>query len=102
MIKYSQTGLTKFGGISGEDRWRLAGSACEEPVERGHREITGGRPQAITRHGERVAVVVSIEEFERLDAAPKTSLLDFLKGAPLGEIQLPERDRNDAGREVEF
>lgn len=47
-------------------------------------------PQTVTRHGRKVAVVVSQEEFEKLKArhAPARSLVEVLRAAPkeLGEI----------------
>jgi len=59
-------------------------------------------PQSITRHGRPVAVILSPEDFQRLCARPTTSLVEFLASVPLGELQLPERDRNDFGREVKL
>ena len=47
-------------------------------------------PQTVTRHGRKVAVMVSQEEFEKLKArrAPARSLVEVLRAAPkeLGEI----------------
>jgi antitoxin Phd len=59
-------------------------------------------PQAITRHGRRVAVLLSSADFERLAGRPKTSLLEFLSSPIFGEIELEDRDATDFGREVEI
>ena len=45
-------------------------------------------PQAITRHGDRVAVVVSVKEFTRLTDSAKSSLADFLTTAPLWQLDV--------------
>jgi len=58
-------------------------------------------PQTITRHGEPVAVVISAPEFARLSNRPATSLLDFLRSAPLGDIHL-DRDRDTVDRPVDL
>ena len=51
-------------------------------------------PQIITRHGEQVAVVLSIEEYSRL-VKPKTNLLEFFQTSPLAEVGLNlARDRS--------
>ena len=57
-------------------------------------------PQRITRHGEPVAVVVSQRDFENMNH--KESLVEFLRSSSLGEIEIPERDPNDFGREIEI
>jgi prevent-host-death family protein len=59
-------------------------------------------PQSITRHGRRVAVLVSSADFERLSDQPKTSLVDFLASIPFDELEIPARDRTDVGREIVF
>lgn len=42
-------------------------------------------PQLITLHGRGVAVVVSLEEFQRL-TRPQGSLAAFFQASPLGEV----------------
>lgn len=59
-------------------------------------------PQSITRHGRDVAVVMSADDFERLAARSAMPLVEFLASAPLAELDLPDRDRSDAGREIEL
>lgn len=62
------------------------------------RKATGnGEAQYVTRHGRRIAVVLSIAEYRKLKQR-KQSLSEFLARAPLGELEL-ERTR-DAGRDV--
>jgi len=51
-------------------------------------------PQIITRHGEQVAVVLSIDEYSRL-IKPKTDLVEFFQSSPLARVELDlERDRS--------
>jgi prevent-host-death family protein len=46
-------------------------------------------PQVVTRHGEEVAVVVSIEEYRRLSGS-KPDFKDFLLSAPdLAGLEMP-------------
>ena len=53
-----------------------------------------GGPQVVTRHGKRVAVIVSASEFDRLSGAG-TSLWQYLSAAPTkGEPLQIERDRS--------
>ena len=56
--------------------------------------LTDG-PQSVTRRGREAVVVVSAEEFRRMQA-PKTDFVDFLLGVPRGELDLrrddPDRD----------
>jgi prevent-host-death family protein len=57
-------------------------------------------PQVVTRHGEEVAVVVSIEEYRRLTGS-KPDFKDFLRSAPdlsALDIRRPE----DRARTVEL
>jgi len=57
-------------------------------------------PQVVTRHGEEVAVVVSIEEYHRL-TSDKPDFKQFLLAAPdLGDIELDRSD--ERARIVEF
>ncbi len=57
-------------------------------------------PQIVTRHGQEVVVVLSMDEYEKA-ISPKPSLLDLLLNSPLAESGLAiERDSKDFGREV--
>lgn len=57
-------------------------------------------PQIITRHGERVAVVLAYASYEQIrrrhNARP--SLFSLLRSWP--EFEMPERDHSDIGRDV--
>ena len=48
-----------------------------------------GKPSVITRHGRRVAVLLSYAEWERLSRVPSFGRL--LMSAPLGEADVPPR-----------
>lgn len=54
-------------------------------------EAVRGKPAIITRHGKREAVILSFKEWERLSQVPSFGRL--LMAAPIGEDDLPERDR---------
>lgn len=55
----------------------------------------------ITKNGHPVAVVMSKEEFEKLQT-PKNTLVDFFYNAPLPDLDLDlERDR-DLGRDIDL
>jgi prevent-host-death family protein len=57
-------------------------------------------PQLVTRHGQGVAVVVSVDEYERLRAS-RPSFKEFLLSAPdLGALEI-DRSREGA-REVDL
>jgi prevent-host-death family protein len=57
-------------------------------------------PQRVTYRGAQAVVVLAVEEFERLLGAdmPRRSLVQFLQGSGLGDIEVT-RDE-DRGREV--
>jgi len=60
-----------------------------------------GGPQVVTRHGKRVAVIVSAQEFDRLRGAG-SSLWQYLRAAPTKGLPLRiERDRSP-GRTVKL
>ena len=57
-------------------------------------------PQIVTRHGEEVIVVLSIDEYRAL-VEPKPTLLELLLNSPFSGSNLKlERDRSDFGRET--
>jgi prevent-host-death family protein len=56
-------------------------------------------PQTVTRHGKEVAVVLSADEYKKLQAR-RPSLLEVLMCGPEGELELPERTVQD--REIEW
>jgi antitoxin Phd len=55
-----------------------------------------GKPSIVTRHGKPQAVVVGIEEWERLANVPSFGRL--LMAAPLSHGDLPERNRKPIRR----
>lgn len=58
-------------------------------------------PQRITRRGERVAIVLSETDFERLSSTDTESdgLVTFLLSAPLRGLALPDRRHDDRDRD---
>jgi prevent-host-death family protein len=56
-------------------------------------------PQTVTRHGKEVAVVLSADEYRKLQTR-RPSLLEVLMSGPEGEFELPERVVQD--REIEW
>ncbi|HLE14573.1 MAG TPA: type II toxin-antitoxin system Phd/YefM family antitoxin [Anaerolineales bacterium] len=71
--------------------WQLqeAKNRFSELVERTIKEGV----QVVTRHGERVVVVLSYQEYERM-TRPKENLADFLLNSPLAGSDLSiERDQ---------
>lgn len=60
-----------------------------------------GEPQIIRRHDTEVAVVVSIEDWKKMNGK-KESFVEFLQNSPLDEI-VPYLERDDdPAREVSF
>lgn len=58
-------------------------------------------PQTIVVRGRRAAVVLSAEQYDRLDR-PKPSLAEFLRDSPLAGVELDiERDRSPP-RDIEL
>jgi prevent-host-death family protein len=58
-------------------------------------------PQTITRHGKETAVVVSIDDFQKL-TRPQGSIASFFQNSPLSGVTL-ELDRHpDYGREIDL
>lgn len=60
----------------------------------------GGQAQPVTRHGRRVAYVVSAQEWDALQP-PEPNLIDLLLNAPHVAELLIERDGGD-GRELDL
>ena len=60
-----------------------------------------GEPQVIRRHDTEVAVVVSIEDWKKINGE-KESLVEFLRKSPLDEIIPYLERRDDPVREVTF
>ncbi len=79
-------------------RWQVhdAKSRFSELIARARSE----GPQVITRHGKERAVVVSIEEYRRLEAAKPDFEAYLLSGPKVDDFEI-ERPA-DTGREVEL
>jgi prevent-host-death family protein len=74
-------------------RWQL--QEAKQRFSELVRQARADGPQVVTRHGEEVAVVVSIEEYRRLtDELP--SFKDFLLAAPDLEALEIDRSREQA------
>ena len=58
-------------------------------------------PQTITLRGKPTAVVISVEEFERL-TRPRTRLSDFFRKSPLHGVKLDLERSKDLPREVDL
>ena len=58
------------------------------------RKATEEGPQTVTKHGKDSVVVLSADDYRKLDQ-PKTSLVDFFRGSPLSEVQIDtDRDKS--------
>ena len=52
-------------------------------------------PQTVTKHGKDSVVVLSIEDYQKLER-PKTSLVDFFRTSPLASVELDtKRDKSN-------
>ena len=58
-------------------------------------------PQIITRRGIKTAVIMSVEEYQRL-TKPKTDIVDFFRKSPLKGIEIDLTRDKDAGREIDL
>lgn len=58
-------------------------------------------PQIISVRGKPTAVVLSVEEYQRL-TKPKTKLTEFLKDSPFQDVELDLVRGTDVAREVEL
>jgi prevent-host-death family protein len=64
-------------------------------------EVQQGGYQTITKNGHPVAMLISKEEFEKIQA-PKNTLLDFFRKAPLPDVDLDIERSNDTGRDIDL
>jgi prevent-host-death family protein len=63
------------------------------------RKATEEGPQMVTKHGRDSVVIVSVEDYKRIEQ-PKTSLVEFFQHSPLASVELNlERDKSPA-REI--
>ncbi|MFA5670519.1 MAG: type II toxin-antitoxin system Phd/YefM family antitoxin [Balneolaceae bacterium] len=58
------------------------------------RKATEEGPQTVTKHGKTSVVVLSIEDYKRLEQ-PSTSLAEFIQSSPLASVELDiDRDKS--------
>lgn len=65
------------------------------------KEAANAGPQIITVRGEPAAILLSIEEYQRL-TMPRTKLTDFFRSSPLYDEELDLERSSDMAREVEL
>ncbi len=58
-------------------------------------------PQMVTRHGREVVVILSVEDYRRMQK-PKNSLVEFLQVSPLAGADLDITRSRDFGRDIEL
>lgn len=51
------------------------------------KEAVQNGPQIVTKHGKKVVVVISFEEYEQM-TKPQTDLVTFLRNSPLANLNL--------------
>jgi len=56
-------------------------------------------PQFVSKHGKDSVVVLSIEDYRKLDR-PKNSLVDFLQSSPLNSVELDTKRDKSSSRDV--
>lgn len=58
-------------------------------------------PQMITRRGVETAIVLSVEEYQKMRQS-ETDLVDFFRASPLAGVELDLERDPDTGREVDL
>lgn len=83
--------------VTGEWQVQEAKNKLSELLSRVERD----GPQRITRHGERVAIVISESDFARLSKTDSESdaLVSFLLSAPFAGVELESRRADDEPRD---
>lgn len=60
------------------------------------RKATEEGPQTVTKHGKDSVVVLSVEDFKKIEQ-PNTSLVEFFQQSPLASVELDlDRDKSPA------
>lgn len=75
-----------------KDKWQLqdAKNKFSELV----RKATSEGPQTVTKHGRDSVVVLSADEYKKMEK-PGNSLIDFIRKSPLASVELNiERDKS--------
>ncbi len=63
------------------------------------RKASEDGPQFVSKHGKDSVVVLSIEDYRKLDR-PGNSLVDFLQSSPLNSVELDTRRDKSSSRDV--
>jgi prevent-host-death family protein len=58
-------------------------------------------PQTVTRHGKDSVVVLSAEDYRKLEK-PKTSLAEFFRSSPLSGMDLDTKRDRTAARDIDL
>ena len=66
------------------------------------KEANKSGPQVITVHGKEAAVVISIEEYQRLKGVAEGSFIEFMQSSPWSDIELNIERCDDVGRDIEL
>lgn len=80
--------------ITKSKKWQLqeAKNRFSEVVRKASEE----GPQTVTKHGKDSVVVLSAEDYRKLEQ-PKTSLVEFFRKSPLSKVKIDlERDKSPA------
>ncbi len=64
-------------------------------------DASSNGPQIITVHGKPAAIVLSMQEYERL-IRPQTTLMEFFAASPFHNADLDVERDTDCGREVDL
>lgn len=84
--------------MSAEWQLQVAKNRLSELVRRAQSD----GPQTITVRGDRVAVLVSAEDFDALGPRRGQSLVEFFRASPLVGVELDLTRSRDAGRPIEL
>jgi antitoxin Phd len=66
------------------------------------RDARESGPQVISVHGKDAVVLLSIEEYRRLENVAQGGFLEFMQSSPWSDIELDIERVDDVGREVEL
>jgi len=58
-------------------------------------------PQTVTKHGKDSVVVLSVEDYRKLER-PKTSLVEFFQKSPLSKVEIDLKRDKSPSRHVEL
>lgn len=58
-------------------------------------------PQLVSKHGQEVVVILSIDDYNKLNK-PKTNLIEFFQSSPLRGLKLDVTRSKETGRNVDL